>query len=497
MSALIAEKLGFAYSDAAPLFDDASFRLPSGWTGLVGENGAGKSTLLALLAGALRPGSGRVRREPAGARVVTCAQEVTTPPAGLVAFARSRDGADRALLGRLGLEPGMAERWPALSSGERKRWQIACALAEGPDILLLDEPGNHLDAAARRWLLDALGGFGGVGVLVAHDRTLLDALCHHTLRVDQGRVTLWTGGYSAARVAWEADATERRRAYAGLQADLRRTRQRLADARRESASAERQRSVGARSRGPHDSDARGLLAQARADKGAARAGRTVQLSRAEHDRARDALAGAAWVEERGGAVFLGYEPAPVPWLFTVDAGALAKGPPGLRVPGDLAVGRDDRIRLAGPNGAGKTTLLRALIAGARIPASRILWLPQELPDGQGRAWLAEVRALPPAERGAVLQLVAALGVDPARLLVSDAPSPGEARKLGIALGLGRQVWAAVLDEPTNHLDLPSIERLQVALAAWPGALVLVSHDDTFAEACTDTVWRVEGGRLET
>ncbi|MES2645040.1 MAG: ATP-binding cassette domain-containing protein [Myxococcota bacterium] len=531
MPALIADKLGFSYTDVTPLFDDARFHLSPGWTGLVGENGAGKSTLLSLLSGVLRPTSGRVRREPTDARVVTCAQEVTMPPEGLAAFARSRDGADRALLGRLGLEPAMAERWPTLSSGERKRWQIACALAGAsgagasgagasgagasgggtPDILLLDEPGNHLDAAARAWLLDALGAFNGVGVLVAHDRALLDALCDATLRVHEGTVTLWPGGYSAARAAWEADAAERRKVYSGLQAEVRGAKKRLSDARRTSASAEGQRSAGARMRNRNDSDARGLPAQFRADKGAARAGRSVQLARADHERAREAAEAGAWIAERGSPVFLGYEPAPLPWLFTLDAPGVAassdaaetpraaspSAPPPIAAPADLAVGRRARIRIAGPNGAGKTTLLRALVAGARIPASRFLWMPQELPDGQGRAWLAELRALPPADRGNVLQLVAALGVDPARLLASDSPSPGEARKLGIALGLGGKVWAAVLDEPTNHLDLPSIERLQTALAAWPGALVLVSHDDTFAAACTDTEWRVDAGVVRT
>jgi ATPase subunit of ABC transporter with duplicated ATPase domains len=91
--------------------------------------------------------------------------------------------------------------------------------------------------------------------------------------------------------------------------------------------------------------------------------------------------------------------------------------------------------------------------------------------------------------------VAALGVDPESLLESERPSPGEARKLALASGLARQVWGLLLDEPTNHLDLPSIERLEAALAAYPGALLLVSHDEAFAQQLCDERWVFEDGEL--
>ena len=96
----------------------------------------------------------------------------------------------------------------------------------------------------------------------------------------------------------------------------------------------------------------------------------------------------------------------------------------------------------------------------------------------------------------MLSLVAALGVDPDRLLATEQPSPGEARKLLIARGLGQHAWALVLDEPTNHLDLPSIEHLEEALREYPGALLLVTHDAHFAQRCTTTRWRVQGGGVD-
>jgi ATPase subunit of ABC transporter with duplicated ATPase domains len=104
--------------------------------------------------------------------------------------------------------------------------------------------------------------------------------------------------------------------------------------------------------------------------------------------------------------------------------------------------------------------------------------------------------MPPDARGRLLGVVAALGVEPARLLRTREPSPGEAKKLLLAEGLARHVWCAVLDEPTNHLDVPSIERLERALGAFPGALLLVTHDERMAEVTTGATWLIESGRLE-
>ena len=181
------QRLSFSFSDV-PLFDDVTLHLGPGWTGLVGGNGSGKTTLLRLLTGQLRPGRGAVCAEPDGVRVRLCPQRVDAPDDATLQFAAAFDREALRLRARLRLSDA---DWATLSAGERKRWQVGAALWSAPEVLLLDEPTNHLDAEASGLLRDALAQFRGVGVLVSHDRALLDGLTQATARVHAGTVTLW------------------------------------------------------------------------------------------------------------------------------------------------------------------------------------------------------------------------------------------------------------------------------------------------------------------
>jgi ATPase subunit of ABC transporter with duplicated ATPase domains len=494
MPSLRFERVTFAYADAAPLLEDLELVLPASWTAVVGENGAGKSTLLALAAGLLAPTRGRVRREPAGARVLLCPQSVDAagPEVHALAAADGRDG--HRLRAALALDPAALARWETLSPGERRRWQLGAALHAGPDVLLLDEPTNHADAGARALVVAALAAFRGVGLLVSHDRALLDALAVRTLRLHRGAARLYEGAYSRARASWEAEARAAWDRRASAQDEARAAARRLADARRVRDAADAARS-GAR-RDPRDHDARTLGAKTRRAWAEDRLGADVRRQRSAALRAGEAIPEAPPAEGAPAALFLGWERAPRPVLLALDADAVRAGPVPVLRDVHRVVRREDRVRVTGPNGAGKTTLLGALLATSTLPPDRVLHLPQELPPGAGPALLGGVRALAPDVRGRLLALVAALGSDPGRLLASASPSPGEVRKLVLALGLARRAWLLVLDEPTNHLDLPTIERLEAALAAYPGAIVLVTHDDAFAARCTHTVWSVGEGRVE-
>jgi len=494
MSSLRLTDLSFSYGDL-PLLANLTTHLTRGWTGIVGPNGGGKTTLLRLLTGALHPTTGALHFDPAAPIIAACPQRVGPLTPAVEAF--SWDWSSRAprLRGLLGLIPESLERWPTLSPGERKRWQIGAALSADPDLLLLDEPTNHLDADARAMLIDALRRFRGLGLVVTHDRELLNALTTATLLLAPGRWRFHGGTYTEARERWRREDTGRLATLEEAQQRQRKARRRLADARRSAESAVARTSTARRMKGPKDSDARGIAAKLRAANGAARRSHQAGLLRRHTERASAAVGDWRPDQQPGRELFIDWEPAPMSRLLTLQRDRLLAGEHPVLSGVDVWLDRTDRVHLTGANGAGKTTLLRALAAAGDLPSERVLLLPQELADGEGLRLLEAVRALDEQPRGRVMQLAAALGLAPGAVLRSEAPSPGEARKLALALGLGQRVWLLLLDEPTNHLDLPSVERLEAALARYPGAMVLVSHDEHFARRCATQRWRLEGGDL--
>ncbi len=489
--------LSFSYADSVSILSDVTLTLASGWTGVVGPNGAGKTTLLRLISGDLEPVSGHVHLDPPATLIQVCAQTVETMTPEITSFARALDGGARRIHGELRLDPAMLRRWPTLSPGERKRWQVGAALAAEPSILMLDEPTDHLDLEARVLLVAGLERFRGVGIVVSHDRALLDRITGYTVRVHDGSARIWRGSYSDAKRAWEAEEHEHHAQYEQFKHQRETLVRRLADKRRLAMSAEAEANAGTRRRMKfrNDHDATSMAAKGKAEMASRRISRDAGLLRASVDRVSVKLGDYKFRKDKGRSVFVDYVPAPAAKIFTLDTPIVSAGGATLLEDVHLAVLRDAKIRVAGPNGIGKSTLLAAMMRGAHVVASRILYLPQELTAHDGARMLDSVRELPADERGRVLGLVAALGVDPDRLLESASPSPGEARKLAMAYGLGHQVWAMVLDEPTNHLDMPAIERLEEALIEYPGAMVIVTHDDALARRCTAIEWRLDGGRV--
>ncbi len=488
-SSLVALRdLTFIHDAASePLISGLSVHLPVGFTGVVGANGAGKTTLLRLVTATLAPSSGTV--DGVG-HAVYCEQRTDSPPAALVRFVEDWDSDAFALRGRLEIEPDFVKRWDSLSHGERKRAQIGCALWQHPDVLAIDEPTNHIDARARDLLCDALARFQGVGLIVSHDRDLLDSLCTQCIWLEPPNANVYAGGFTQSRAQRQSDhdtaVAERKKAmqtHRALERELAQRRERAAGE-----SARRSKRGIAR----HDSDAREKIDRARVTDGKSGAALRQLAGRAAQARARLDTARVDKVYETG--IWLPGSRSRRAKLFDLAAGVTALGDTRVLRHPRLTMMPDDRIAITGINGAGKSTLLQSIAAVVNVPPAHVITLPQEIPASVAIRLLDEVRTLPARELGHVMNVVSRLGSRPQRLLESALPSPGEIRKLLLAMGMARVPHLIVMDEPTNHLDLPSIEALESALVDCPCGLLLVSHDQRFLGRLARVRWHIDVDR---
>jgi ATPase subunit of ABC transporter with duplicated ATPase domains len=388
-----------------------------------------------MVAGDIEPNEGTIIRPGS---VVYCPQTVDHLNSEIRDLAASWETDDFSLRGRLDLEPGDLERWTTLSPGERKRRQIGAALSADCDVPLLDEPTNHIDAPARTVLLDALERFSGVGLIVSHDRGVLNQLCSRTARIDHQTVQVWNGPYDTARVEWERSTAAAVDEHQRLRSEERRLRQRARQQRQSLEQGEAAARRAVRQAGTEDKDARSMEAKARRSAGAKAGAQRVTHTNARAERTGRDSEETALIKELGGSVFLDYEPARRPVVLSWD-GPVQTPDHTLITNASVSVRRSDRIWLRRPNGSGKTTLMTAMLSATTIPADKILWLPQDQTGPERRALVQRVRDLDQVALGRVLNIVAGLGAEPDRFLVSEEPSPGEERKLTLAFGMGSHV----------------------------------------------------------
>ena len=197
--------VSYTYPSATePILNNISATFPQGWSGLLGDNGCGKTTLAKIICGMIEPDAGTITR---GLFALMCAQETATPPDGLSDFALDYGREARELRRIFHIEDDMAWRYDELSCGEQKKLQVATTLWQRPDVLVLDEPTNHIDHEAREQLTCALRRFNGIGILVSHDRELLDALAERCVSFETGSLTVRPGGYTAAHGQMELERT--------------------------------------------------------------------------------------------------------------------------------------------------------------------------------------------------------------------------------------------------------------------------------------------------
>ncbi len=508
---------------ARMLFRDVTFQLhPGRRTALMGTNGAGKTTLIELILGERDPDAGDVHR-PRDCRVGYLPQELTetsdgtvldtvldgagevrdleralhelqrqlasAPPAGpehdrlLATFGEAQHRyealggyaleaeANRILAG-LGFSPGDADRpLRSMSGGWRMRAALARLLLDQPDVLVLDEPTNHLDTDSVGWLEDALLAYPGAVLVVSHDRDFIDAVADRVVELAFGTATEYVGGFAEFVVQREerlAQMEARRAQQERRVAQI----ERFVDRFRYKATKARQ-------------------VQSRL--------KTLEkLDRIEVPTEREVVTRFAFPEPRRSSRV-------VVELAGVDAGY--DGTPVLRGV-DVVVERGEKWALVGPNGAGKTTLLKVILGELAPLAGRcslganvdVATFAQHQVDGLDFAnTVYQEFALAAGNQAKNRNLRTVLGSfgfpgEAADRQVGEL-SGGERTRLALAKALVNPVNLLVLDEPTNHLDLASCDVLIDALRAYPGTVLLVTHDRYLVREVASGLVAVRDGRV--
>jgi ATP-binding cassette subfamily F protein 3 len=509
------------------LFEPLSWTVEAGARiGLVGSNGAGKSTLLRMMAGLEPVDAGLIVRRK-GLHTAYLPQEVAGDDTGVLAtvLAQRPDIAQlEAQLhaievqmaspdltgdaGRLQLllddQTRLLERleelggprvrneaigylrslgiedtdWEVptrlLSGGQRKLVALAGCLLQQPDLLLLDEPDTHLDLE-RKALLEALiRSFAGAVVVISHDRYLLDETVTTIAEIEDGKLEIWEGNYSAYAVAKEIGLLRRQELYVTQQKEIARLEEAIARFKLWASMVVNER---------HIKQARNKQRQ------------IDQMEKVERPvLQRKQMSLRLRPVQRGGQKAL--ELRDVSLAFGDDLILL-----GL----EHMIQRGERVGIVGPNGAGKTVLGR-LLAGGLEPTQGEVWRGPSIDIGyyaQGNETLdmqstplETVRVVKPMYED---QAVAFLGtfLFPYRMVNQriDSLSGGERSRLQLARLMLQGANCLILDEPTNHLDIASAEVLERALAEYTGTVVVISHDRYFLDRVVDRIVEVKDGSL--
>ncbi len=486
------------------ILDGATAALPPGArVGMIGRNGAGKSTLMKVVAGLLEPDDGTVGM-PKGARMGYIAQEAPagtetpldtvlaadTERATLLLEAETADEPNRIgeiherlnmieahsaparaakILIGLGFdEKAQQQPMDSFSGGWRMRVALAALLFSQPELLLLDEPSNHLDLEATLWLENFLTSYQATILVISHERDLLNNVVDHILHLQGGKTTLYPGGY---------DAFEKQRAERQAQ---------MASAR-EKQLAQREK------------------LQAYVDRWGAKAHSAKQAQ--SRVKALSRMQPIAAAIEDPSLSFHFPSPAELkPPLITLDDAAVGYGDNIILSDLNLRLDPDDRTALLGRNGNGKTTLAR-LLASQLEPKAGAINKSGKLTVGYFTQYQVEeldttdtplehmTRLMKDAKPGAVRAQLGRFGFsgDKATMKVGKL-SGGERARLALALITRDAPHLLILDEPTNHLDVDAREALVHALNEYTGAVILVSHDRHMLELTADRLVMVDSGK---
>ncbi len=489
--------------------------------GLVGPNGAGKSTLFRLIAGAEPPDAGSIYCYP-GLSIGYLAQTPELRPdntvltealsaseavaaleaelhrleqrmgdpavygdprklqrtieaheKALAAFAEAgglnyRSRVESTLRGLGFSDTDLDLPIRNLSGGQKKLVGLAKVLVQQPDLMLLDEPDNHLDLAGKRFLEELIADYAGAVIIISHDRYLLDVVADSIAELDGGKIAVWPGNYSEYAYARQMALAQQQHWYAAQQKEIRRLEQSIARLL---------------SRGNEKFIRRGRSMAKRLEK----------MDRVERPDLEPRTMGLKLTAERGSDKVL-----------EVKSLAKAFEDQTLFEDVDLLIWSGERVGLVGPNGAGKSVLFRILL-GEEAPTSGEVKLGPSITTAyysqehqtldMNREIVDEVRSVQPMYMGQAYGFLERFLFDKemAHKPVGEL-SGGEKSRLQMAKLMLEEANFLLLDEPTNNLDIPSCEVLEDALEDYPGTVFVISHDRYFLDRVVDRIIELEDGR---
>lgn len=447
--------------------------------GLVGRNGAGKSTLANILTGNLDYDEGLIITTRKKLNIGYLRQSESEPEIHLNSLSNQDiNGEFMRIASHLGIRDildGSHARIQNLSGGEKTKLALAKVWALQPDLIILDEPTNHMDYEGIRYLIGEINNYPGAVIIISHDRYFLDQTVTKIAELEKGTVKIYPGNYSFYRETKRIERESLQHIYESQQKEQRKIDEAIKQLKTWSEKAHREsRKKGGRKIGGKEYYRKKAKKKDQAVKS--------QIKRLEKMRETG-------IERPEKEMQVNFE------LKTdgkrgrriLTADSISKSYDNLILFKDSSfyINRGEKVGIVGPNGCGKTTLIKIILGEERLdegeifisPSAKIAYISQELPIEEEYSLKDLVKDWPVEEQKYIFELLVHQGVSFDRLSVSMGElSRGERMKIDMGLAIVGEYDLLIMDEPTNHLDLPSREALEESLEMFPGTVLIISHD---------------------
>jgi macrolide transport system ATP-binding/permease protein len=485
------------------ILKDISFDIRQGEKiGLVGWNGAGKTTLVKILLNKIEPDNGSVTMWPPNLSIGYLPQ--STDYSLSIDFELSEYGEKLMETSKLlGLQ---IERWDEedlahLSGGERLKLSLAKIWANAPEFLILDEPTNHLDMQGVNWLIEEVNDYAGASIIISHDRYFLDETVTKVFELEEGRLKVYEGNYTAYRDEKHRQYEQEKRDYEKQQRKIGMIEKQISTFKNWSEKAHRQAGKGGSNA---ENRQMGLREFERAkakkkDNQIKSKLKRLNLELSKHEVTKP---------KKEKSISFHFESLHKRGNRILDAKGIMKqfGDRVLFEKSHFYVKHGERIGLLGSNGVGKTTFIKMLLKEETLTkgslwiseSTKIAYLSQDVGDLPGEKTPLEYLDLEDRQQETNARTIFAnMGIQNEILQKPISQlSLGERTRIKLIHMILKEYDVLILDEPTNHLDLPSREELERTLGSYTGTLIIVSHDRYLIEKLCTKLLIIEKRKIQ-